>query len=528
MRFLSLLPLLPVQDDPLGITPMSTVPAVNTPEIVWSSIAPFLILALGGILLLTLVALMRSKAPSSFASVWTVVIAAATLGSLWPLWSRVVDQGPQTLMGGAVGLDGFSLFITGIIAISVLLAALLLDGYLRREGLEGPEWYVLMMLSASGGVIMASANDLIVLFIGLEILSVAAYVLAAMHARRITSQEAGLKYLILGAFSSAFLLYGIAMTYGATGSTNLAVIQQFLVDTVLVRNGILLAGFAFMIIGLGFKVAAVPFHFWAPDVYQGSPTPISGYMASGIKAAGFAALIRVFVVTFGPTYVEQWQPMLYAMAVLSLLVGAYMAIVQTNVKRMLAYSSIAHAGFIMVGVVTATDKGTSAALFYLLVYSFMVTGSFGVVSIVGRTGDGKHSLEDYQGLGRTRPGIALLFAVLLLAQAGVPFTGGFLSKFYVISAAVDGGHYVLAVIAMVSAVIAAFLYLRIVVAMYFAGGDDHGETPEMVDPPARPVPAGAFIALGIAVIATLWLGIVPDSVTSVANDAVARLVAFQR
>ncbi|MCB1257563.1 MAG: NADH-quinone oxidoreductase subunit N, partial [Microthrixaceae bacterium] len=332
----------------------------------------------------------------------------------------------------------------------------------------------------------------------------------------------------LGAFSSAFLLYGIAMIYGATGSTNLATIQQFLSDTVLVKNGILMAGFAFMIIGLGFKVAAVPFHFWAPDVYQGSPTPISGYMASGIKAAGFAGFIRIFVVTFGPTYVQQWRPMVYALAVLSLLVGAYMALVQTNVKRMLAYSSIAHAGFILVAVTVATDKGNSAALFYLLVYAFMVTGSFGVVAVVGRTGDGMHDLADYQGLGKTRPGLALLFAVFLLAQAGVPFTGGFLSKFYVIGAAVDAKQYVLAVIAMVSAVIAAYLYLRIIVSMYFAGGDDHGDVPDMVDPPAKKIPTGAAIALALAVVATLWLGILPDTVTSVANEAVARLVAVQK
>lgn len=514
-----------IQDTP---TLLSADPLINTPEVIWSSLAPMLILMLGGILLLTVVSLVRGKAPSWFHATWTVVVAGAALASLWPLWSRVLTDGPASLVGGAVGIDGFSLFITGIICVSVILAALLLEGYLRREGLVGPEWYVLVMLSASGGVVMASANDLIVFFIGLEILSVAAYVLAAMHAKRVSSREAGLKYLILGAFSSAFLLYGIAMIYGATGSTNLATIQQFLSDTVLVKNGILMAGFAFMIIGLGFKVAAVPFHFWAPDVYQGSPTPVSGYMASGIKAAGFAGFIRIFVVTFGPTYVQQWRPMVYALAVLSLLVGAYMALVQTNVKRMLAYSSIAHAGFILVAVTVATDKGNSAALFYLLVYAFMVTGSFGVVAVVGRTGDGMHDLADYQGLGKTRPGLALLFAVFLLAQAGVPFTGGFLSKFYVIGAAVDAKQYVLAVIAMVSAVIAAYLYLRIIVSMYFAGGDDHGDVPDMVDPPAKKIPTGAAIALALAVVATLWLGILPDTVTSVANEAVARLVAVQK
>ncbi|HTN99657.1 MAG TPA: NADH-quinone oxidoreductase subunit N [Microthrixaceae bacterium] len=499
---------------------------IETPEIVWSAIAPHLILMIGGVLLLTVVSLLRGKAPSWFPASWTVITAALAIVSLFPLWSRFQDEGSQTVMAGAIGLDGFSLFVAGIICVSVLMGALLLEGYVRREDLEGPEWYVLMLLSASGGLVMASANDLIVLFIGLEILSVAAYVLASMHSRRISSQEAGLKYLILGAFASAFLLYGIAMIYGATGSTNLIHIQTFLSEQVLLKNGLLLAGFAFMLVGLGFKVAAVPFHTWAPDVYQGSPSPVSGYMASGIKAAGFAALIRVFVLTFGPTYGGDWRPMVYVLAVLSLLVGAYMALIQTNVKRMLAYSSISHAGFIMVAVEASSNKGTSAALFYLLSYTFMVTGSFGVVMVMGRVGDGMHDLKDYKGLGRTRPGIALLFTVFLLAQAGVPFTAGFLSKFYVINAVADQGQYALAVVAMVSAVVAAYLYLRLVVAMYFDGNVD-GEAPAELAGPAPRIPVGAALALGIAVIGTLWLGIIPGTATRVANDAVAELVAFQ-
>ena len=501
--------------------------AVRTPEIVWSAIAPNLVLMLGGVLLLTVVSLVRGRTPKWFPAAWTVAAATFAFITIIPLWQRVQDDGASTVMAGAVGLDGFSLFITGVICISVVLAALLLDGYLRREGLEGPEWYVLILLSASGGVTMASANDLIVMFVGLEILSVSAYVLAAMHSRRVSSQEAGLKYFVLGAFSSAFLLYGIAMTYGATGSTNLVKIQTFLSDVVITQNGLLLAGMAFMIVGFGFKVGAVPFHTWVPDVYQGSPSPVSGYMASGIKAAGFAGLLRVFVVTFGPTYGDDWRPMIYALAVLSLVVGSLLAIVQTNVKRMLAYSSISHAGFILVAVEASSAEGTSAALFYLLAYTFMVAGSFGIVTIMGRGGDGLHTLADYKGLGRSRPGVALLFSVFLLAQAGVPFTGGFLAKFYVINSVVEEGQYALAVIAMVSAVIGAFLYLRIVVAMYFDGNEYGGEFAELAGPRVR-IPAGAALALGLAVIGTLWLGILPDAATDVAGEAVAQLVAFGR
>ena len=512
-----------LQEQPAAVNEV----ALRTPEIVWSAIAPNLVLMLGGVLLLTVVSLVRGRTPQWFPAAWTVAAATFSFITIIPLWQRVQDDGASTVMAGAVGLDGFSLFITGIICISVALGALLLDGYLRREGLVGPEWYVLLLLSASGGVTMAAANDLIVMFVGLEILSVSAYVLAAMHSKRVSSQEAGLKYFVLGAFASAFLLYGIAMTYGATGSTNLVKIQAFLSDVVITQNGLLLAGMAFMIVGFGFKVGAVPFHTWVPDVYQGSPSPVSGYMASGIKAAGFAGLLRVFVVTLGPTYGDDWRPMIYALAVLSLLVGSLLAIVQTNVKRMLAYSSISHAGFILVAVEAASAEGTSAALFYLLAYTFMVVGSFGIVTIMGRGGDGLHTLADYKGLGRTRPGIALLFSVFLLAQAGVPFTGGFLAKFYVINSVVEEGQYALAVIAMVSAVIGAFLYLRIVVAMYFDGNEYGGEFAELAGPPVR-VPAGAALALGLAVVGSLWLGILPDAATDVAGEAVAQLVAFGR
>ena len=514
-----------LQDDTPLTTLVDTAAAPVTPEIVWSAIAPNLVLMVGGVLLLTVVSLLRGRTPAWFYTGWTVLTAALSIAMVVPLWNRVQDEGPSSVMAGAVGLDGFSLFVTVVIGISVILGALLLDGYLQREGLVGPEWYVLLLLSASGGVTMASANDLIVLFVGLEILSVAVYVLAAMHSKRVSSQEAGMKYFVLGAFASAFLLYGIALTYGATGSTNLVHIQAFLSETVLTQNGLLLAGLAFMLVGFGFKVGAVPFHSWVPDVYQGSPSPITAFMASGVKVAGFAGLLRVFVVTFGPTYGDDWRPMVYALAVLSLVLGSVLAIVQTNVKRMLAYSSISHAGFILVAVEAASDQGTSAALFYLAAYTFMVAGSFGIVAIVGRGGDGLHTLDDYRGLARTRPGIALLFTVFLLAQAGVPFTGGFLAKFYVINSVVAEGQYVLGVIAMVSAVVAAFLYLRIVVAMYFDGNTYGGELAELAGPKIT-VPVGAGLALGIAVIGTLWLGIVPGPITQVANDAVAQLVAF--
>jgi NADH-quinone oxidoreductase subunit N len=342
--------------------------------------------------------------------------------------------------------------------------------------------------------------------------------MAGFHLRRAASQESAMKYFVLGAFSSAFLLYGIALTYGATGSTNLSTINAFLAGNVLESDGLLLAGFALMLVGLGFKIAAVPFHTWTPDVYQGAPTPVTAFMASASKAAAFAALIRVFTLTFD-SYRLDWTPVVWGLAVASLVVGSFLAIVQTDVKRMLAYSSISHAGFILIGVEAATDRGTQASLFYLLAYTFMVVGSFGIATVVGRKGDDLHSLDDYRGLSKARPVLALAFTVFLLAQAGVPLTTGFLAKLYVIGAAAQSHSYALAIIAMVSAVVSAFLYLRIIVSMYM---DD----PEEGSEPGRiPIPFAAGLAILICVLFTVGAGVVPDPIVDWVKDAVPVLVA---
>ena len=496
--------------------------AIATPDIVWSALAPQLILMIGGVIMLTIVSVIKRRPIKGVYALYTIVIASAALLSTIPLWHRVLNpaEGPSALVGGAVGFDGFSLLAIGIICIGVILCALLADGYLQREGIDGPELYVLMLLSASGGGVMASANDLIVLFIGLEILSISAYIMTSMHARRLSSQEAGMKYFVLGAFASAFLLYGIAMIYGATGSTNLGDIQQFLAENILLKNGLLILGLALMTVGFGFKVAAVPFHQWAPDVYQGAPTPVTAFMASVVKVAGFAGFIRVFTVAFS-TYILQWRPAIFALAVLSLVVGSVGAVVQTNVKRMLAYSSINHAGFILLGLQAGT-VGTSASLFYLGAYTFMVIGSFGVASLVGRVGDGRQSLDDYQGLSRSRPALALAMAILLLAQAGTPLTAGFFAKFGVIKAAAETHNWSLAVIAMLSAVISAFLYLRIVVSMYFGGTAQEPAT--LQGPPVR-VPASARIAIIVALLGTLAMGIVPEPFSKLAREATAQITA---
>ncbi|MDE0580274.1 MAG: NADH-quinone oxidoreductase subunit N, partial [bacterium] len=358
---------------------------------------------------------------------------------------------------------------------------------------------------------------LIVLFLGLEILSLAVYVLVAMHLRRAESQEAGIKYFVLGAFASAFLLYGIALVYGATGSLNLIDIEGILANKDLSDNGLLLAGMGMLLVGFGFKVAAVPFHAWTPDVYQGAPSPVVSYMAAGVKAAAFAALLRVFFAGFGPV-ADEWQPVVFGLAVASLAVGSMLAIVQNDVKRILAYSSISHAGFILVGVQAATDDGAASVLFYLGAYAAMAIGSFAVVTVVSGPGDEGTGIDSLRGLASRRPLLAVAFTVLLLSQAGIPFTAGFWAKFEVISAAVDARSFWLAVIAMLAAVVAAFLYLRIVVAMFLDAPDP--------DAPRLRIPRGPALAIAIVVLFTLVFGIYPEPLLDLADHAQLTLQHF--
>jgi len=491
--------------------------ALPVPPIDWVSIAPELSLFAAALAIVMLRSIVR-RSPRVFeASLFIAVTGIAASGvATAVVWHVVRQDGPYQAISGMVAVDGFSVFVRMIVLIATLLAVFLSSGYLIRERLDGPEYLALMLLSATGMMIMAAANDLVVVFLALEILSIALYVLAAFDRRRLESQEAGLKYFVLGAFSSAIFLYGIALTYGATGTTSLTGIATFLASHDLGHVGILDAGFAFLLVGLGFKVAAAPFHMWTPDVYQGAPTPVTAFMGSATKAAGFAALLRIFVGTF-PLYGVDWRPAVWGLAVASLVVGTVAAIVQTDVKRMLAYSSISHAGYVLIGVQVATRDGTSAALFYLLVYAFMVIGAFGVVGAVARKGDNRHALEDYRGLAFRQPLLAGLLTVFLLAQAGVPLTGGFVAKLGIFKAAVDVGQYPLALIAMLASVVGAFVYLRIVVTMYGGIGEEGPGDRVAVDFPTRAV-------LTIAATAIVVLGVLPGFVLDFARDATLLLV----
>ena len=494
------------------------------PPVNWFALSPLLVMLAIAMVLLVL----GSLFPRWPRHLYALLTAAAGLASMilcFFLWDDITDDGPTTLVRGALRFDVFTMLITIAISAAVVLVALVSDDYLRREQLDGPEVYALYLLAAIGGVVMGSANDLVVLFLGLEILSIALYVMAASHRRRIESQESGIKYFILGGFSSAFFLYGIAMVYGTAGSTNFTtIVHSFNANVPAVRHAaFILAGIGLLMVGLGFKVAAVPFHFWTPDVYQGAPTPVTSYMASVGKVAAFGAMLRVLIYAL-PHWRDDYRPIVWVLAALTVVVGSVMAVVQTNVKRMLAFSSISHAGFILIAVEAASHRagqadsgnGVPSALLYLLVYAVLVVGTFAVVTMVARTGDGATDLSAFRGLGKSHPVLSLAMTVLLLAQAGVPLTSGFVAKFGVVEAAVEEHSYAIAIIAMVASVIAAFLYLRIMISMWVTD-------PEAGDAAREPirVPLWTGVALALSVGFTLLIGFYPSWLIDATKAAVA-------
>ena len=478
------------------------------PSIDWFALTPLLVLLGGGLTLLVAGALTPTW-PRGWYATFTALVAGAAGGLAMFQWDDITDEGASTIVSRALAFDTLAEFLTITICAAVILVSLVTSDELRRVGIDGPEVYALYLMAAIGGVVMASANDLIVLFVGLETLSLAFYVLAASDRRRSRSQESGMKYFVLGGFSSAFFLYGIALLYGGTGSTNISSIISHFQETVDTprEDALVLAGVALMIVGLGFKAAAVPFHVWTPDVYEGAPTPVTAFMASAGKAAAFAAMLRVLVIAL-PFHRDDWRPVVWVLAVLTLLVGSVLAVVQTNVKRMLAYSSVSHAGFVLVGVEAAGHRagepdpgsGMPSVATYLLVYSVLVIGSFAVVALVERAHGGDASLDSFKGLAVRRPALAIALTVFLLAQAGVPLTSGFIAKFGVIRAAVEQRSYAIGIIAMVAAVIAAFLYLRIMVNVWLEPADD-------IEPERVPFTSG--LAIAAAAVFTILVGVWP-------------------
>ena len=438
---------------------------IALPKITYLAILPELIMLGGALVILGGSALLRRRMDPTTSASLALLTGASSLIAGIVQWIDITNHGPHVTLDTSVVQDGFSAFVTILVSCAVIVTAFVGQGWLEREGTDGPELHALMIISALGAMLMGESNDLILVFLGLEIMSISLYVLAAMNPRRLESGEAALKYFVLGGFSSAVFLYGMALVYGATGSTNLDQIADYLARNVLLHNGLLLAGIALLLVGFGFKIAAVPFHLWTPDVYQGSPSPVTGFMAAVAKTGGFAALLRVFISSF-PTVRSDWQPIIWVLAVITLLFGAAVGIVQRDVKRMLAYSSINHAGFVLLGLYLVTVRGVSGSLYYLFTYTFMVIGSFAVITVMAGLGDSEHSLDSYRGLARRQPWLAVPMIILLLAQAGLPATTGLWAKIYVIEGVVGTpGGDALAVIAMVSAVVAAFFYLRLVLYM---------------------------------------------------------------
>jgi NADH-quinone oxidoreductase subunit N len=440
---------------------MFTLLAAGLPkaQMTFHPLGPELVLVGTAIVILLLDAMLPVANQRAYALLSLAGLAGAGAYSIW-LWTW---HGPGAVLGNMVAADRFSVFIRlvliGVAAVAVLLAY----HYLDRAGEAKGEYYPLLLFATAGMTLIASATDLIVVFLALEVLSLSLYLMTGFSFRRTASAEASMKYFLLGAFSSAFFLYGIALAYGATGTTNLAAIGHKLSGQTSI--GLALAAAGLMAVGFAFKVAAVPFHMWTPDAYQGAPTSVTAFMSAGTKVAAFAAFLRVFNVAFHPI-AGDWRPFVWAIAAVTMVVGSTLAIAQTNVKRMLAYSSIAHAGFILVGVAAGTPKGVEAAMFYLAAYATMIIGAFGVVMLVSVRGERHLSLGSYAGLARRSPFLAALLALFLLSLAGIPPTAGFIAKVAVFSAAIQAGYWPLVLIAVLASVIAAFFYIRVIVLMY--------------------------------------------------------------
>jgi NADH-quinone oxidoreductase subunit N len=521
------------------------------PQVAWRAVAPELALAIAGVVLLMVVAFAPNARRGVLATLTLLGLATAAALVAWNWDLRAVA------FDGAISLDGITRYARVVLlAVGVLTTLMTVSDDVRtpageaREGQAPPEIFPLLLFALTGMVLLAAASDLLVVFIALELLSLALYVMAGAT-RRSSAQEAAMKYFLLGAFSSAFLLYGIALCYGATGSTNLAAIARATASTE-VNSSVLLAGVALLAVGFCFKVAAVPFHMWTPDVYQGAPTPVTAFMAAGTKAAGFAVFLRVFAGALGGLVLD-WRPVIAGVAVVTMLGGAVLAVVQTDLKRMLAYSSIAHAGYLLIGLAAAptNPEGISASMFYLLAYAFMVMGAFMVVQYAAHTRqlavtvpagagepppaveepDGGASLDEFRGFGRRHPWPAALLGLFMFGLAGIPPLSGFWAKYYVFQAGINAGLTWLVVIGVVSSVISAFFYLRVIMVTYLQepleqpaaavheGSEPGGPAELDGDRSRRPVELALGVALGVAAVLTVAIGLAPQVLVTAAQTA---------
>ena len=464
------------------------------------ALAPVLVLSVFAMLVLVLDLWGgRNKSLLVFTSLVGLLMTAISAFAKHPI--------PAYSFNNSYIVDHMSLFFICIFTISSALAILLSVEYNEREGIRAGEYYALILFCTVGMILLASSTDMIMIFLGIEIISICLYVLAGIRRNDHRSNEAALKYFLLGAFATGFLLYGMTLVYGSTGSTNLFKISEFVQNPSAQSSPLLLMGLVLLVIGFGFKVASAPFHMWAPDVYQGAPTPVTAFMAVGPKAAAFAAFFRVFADAF-PEMSSSWETLLSIIAVLSMVVGNLGAIMQTNIKRMLAFSSVSHAGYILMAVISKSSLGISSMLFYMLTYAFMTFGVFGIIIILGRKGEENLEIQNYSGLAYKHPVIALSMTIFLLSLGGLPPFAGFVAKFYLFSAAIQEGLLTLVIIAVLNSAISFYYYLKIVVFMY------------MKEPEAEfnisLTPMTLFVVL-IGVLGTIQLGIFPNAIITLAS-----------
>ena len=469
---------------------------------------PEIILTLIGTLVMVLDPLMPgSRFPARLA-------LGGMFGALWAAIASYAVPGPA--FQNMLIVDGFATFFRVLVVLVGILAWFTTVSYLRRERADENEFYALLLFSVAGQCIMATANELMMVFIGLEISSIASYIMAGYLRDDKRNNESALKYFLLGSFATAFLLYGIAWIYGLTGSTFLNEIRR-VITTREIQPSMALVGTAaaLMFVGFAFKISAAPFQMWAPDVYQGAPAPVAAFLSAGPKAAAFAVFLRVYTVAFGPI-TESWQPLVWGTALLSMVVGNFAALTQNNLKRLLAYSSIAHAGYVLVAVTASNVVGVSAAMFYLAAYALMNIGAFAVVTHVARRGERHLDIDDMAGLAEHQPHTAALLTIFLASLIGIPLTGGFFGKFYVFKAALDANLVWLTVLGLLNSAVAAYYYLRILVVMYM-----HEPRPATADLPA--LAGSTRLALWACAAGTLVLGIYPSLALDFA-DRSAQLV----
>ncbi|HET7789951.1 MAG TPA: NADH-quinone oxidoreductase subunit N [Gemmatimonadales bacterium] len=470
---------------------------------------PELVLCGWALVLLLVVAWRHRSASDLRAAGWVagVGLLSTALAVWWLWWNTARAAG----LASMIAVDDFRFVADWLFLGAAGLTVLLSAAYLEREQLLAPEYYAMLLFATAGMMLMAGGEDLMVIFLGLELMSVSVYVLAGFDRRSPRSAEAALKYFLLGAFASAFLLYGIALIYGATGTTNLTLVGAQLGAGASAHGTMLALGVGLLLVGFGFKVAAVPFHTWAPDVYDGAPTPVTGFMATGVKAAAFAALFRVVGEAFGNA--PAWHEIVWGLAVATMVGGNLLALAQRSVKRMLAYSSVAHAGYLLVAVVAGVPVGSAAFLFYLVAYTLMTIAAFGLLAAKGRRGESEVLIDDLAGLATSRPWHAFALAVCMLSLLGFPGTAGFIGKWYILVGAVSAGQTLLAAILVLTSVISAGYYLPVIMAMYMrpaASADAHGGV--------RLGRLGAT-AVAVAVAGLLYFGVAPNALLRLAGQS---------